>query len=183
MKKIWINKTNSFKDAKRFDVKFWADAGTSAKFSAMWTLVKEFYRIRNKHGYKPRLQRSVQKLKQISKDLDIWIDANVENAEKLYKALNRFGAPLKNVAIKYFTRKKNIYQIGVAPVRIDIMMGLPGLKFDRAWKNRKKSKYGGVFVNIIGIKELIYSKRKAKRPQDILDIKDLNSKRKTSLKI
>jgi len=109
-------------------------------------------------------------------DLDIWIDANVENAEKLYKALNRFGAPLKDISIKYFTRKKNIYQIGIAPVRIDIMMGLPGLEFDAAWKNRKKSKYGGVFVNIIGIKELIYSKRKAKRPQDILDIKDLNCK-------
>ncbi|NQT22721.1 MAG: hypothetical protein HQ579_04690 [Candidatus Omnitrophica bacterium] len=65
MKKIRVNTTRSFKDAKRFDAAFWADAGTSAKFSAMWTLVKEFYRIRNKHGYEPRLQRSVQNLKQI----------------------------------------------------------------------------------------------------------------------
>ena len=114
-----------------------------------------------------------------TKDLDIWVEANIQNAERLYKALTKFGAPLKNIRLKDFTNERMIYQIGVAPVRIDIMMGLPGLKFEQAWKNRRKSKYADIAINILGIKELIYSKRKTKRVQDILDIKRLIRRTKT----
>lgn len=108
-------------------------------------------------------------------DLDIWVNNDIINAQRLYQALASFGAPLKNISVKDFTNKKTIYQIGIAPVRVDIIMGLPGLKFENAWKNRKKSGYGGVPINILGIKELIYSKKKTKRGQDILDIKKLTN--------
>jgi len=112
-----------------------------------------------------------------TKDIDIWVNNEGINAERLYKTLTDFGAPLKNISVKDFTNEKTIYQIGVDPVRIDIIMGLPGLKFEKVWKNRKKSKYGGVSIDIMGIKELIYSKKKAGREQDVSDIKKLTNKK------
>lgn len=64
MKKIWENKTTSFKKAEDFNIKFWRNASAAAKFSALWQMVGEFYKIRNKRGYKLRLQRSIQNIKQ-----------------------------------------------------------------------------------------------------------------------
>lgn len=58
------NKANSFKEAEDFNIRFWKTLKAAVKFSAMWKMVEEFYKIKNKHGYKLRLQRSVQKIKQ-----------------------------------------------------------------------------------------------------------------------
>ncbi len=77
-----------------------------------------------------------------TKDLDIWIKPELKNADKLYNALKKFGAPLKDICPKDFIDENMVYQIGVAPIRVDIMMGLPGLKFDLAWKKRIRTKYG-----------------------------------------
>jgi hypothetical protein len=109
-----------------------------------------------------------------TKDLDIWIEPSESNAVKLYKALKEFGAPLRGVKVEDFTKEDLIYQIGVAPVRIDIMMGLPALRFEECWKNRKRVKFGKIYVNLIGIKELIKTKKKLGREQDLLDVKRLN---------
>ena len=111
-----------------------------------------------------------------TKDLDLWVNNDVKNTQRLYKALIDFGAPLKDVSVENFTDEKMIYQIGVAPIRIDILMGAAGIKFENAWKNRKRTHYGGVPINILGIKELIYSKKKIKREQDVLDVKKLSNK-------
>lgn len=113
-----------------------------------------------------------------TKDLDIWVKADMNNTEKLYNALKAFGAPLKNICIEDFTKTTNIFQIGVAPIRVDIILGLPGMNFDCAWKNRKRTKYANEPINILGIRELIVSKNKAKRDQDILDLKKLKLRRK-----
>ncbi len=64
MKKMRENKAASFRNADAFDRGFWKDAGTEARFSALWKMVEDFYRIRNRHGYKLRLQRSVERIKQ-----------------------------------------------------------------------------------------------------------------------
>lgn len=64
MKKIWAHKASSFKEAEEFDIKFWARAGVRAKFSAAWTMLKDYYMMGNKHGYKSRLQRSIEVIKQ-----------------------------------------------------------------------------------------------------------------------
>lgn len=109
-----------------------------------------------------------------TKDLDIWVEPSEPNAVKLYKALKEFGAPLKGIEAKDFTREDLIYQIGVAPVRVDIMMGLPALHFEECWKNRKRVKFGKIYVNLIGIRELIKTKKELGREQDLLDVKKLN---------
>jgi len=111
-----------------------------------------------------------------TKDIDIWVDPTLKNAEKLYKALGEFGAPLKDISTKDFANKKTIYQIGVAPVRIDIITSISGSIFTEAWKNRRKTKYADVSINIIGVKDLIRSKKKTGRPLDLNDIAQLKRK-------
>lgn len=112
-----------------------------------------------------------------TKDIDIWVSNDATNAKSLYKALIEFGAPLKGMSVKDFINKKTIYQIGIAPVRIDILMDASGIKFENAWENRKRTRYGGVPINMLGIKELIYSKKKVGREHDIADIKKLTNKK------
>ncbi|MCM8801365.1 MAG: hypothetical protein NC912_05100 [Candidatus Omnitrophica bacterium] len=59
-----------------------------------------------------------------TKDIDIWVEPDIKNAKKVYQVLKRFGAPLKGINVEDFTKRNLVYQIGVAPVRVDIMMVL-----------------------------------------------------------
>jgi hypothetical protein len=47
-----------------------------------------------------------------TKDLDIWIDPTIENAQALFRALSEFGAPLKGISPKDFTEPEIFYQMG-----------------------------------------------------------------------
>ena len=113
-----------------------------------------------------------------TKDIDIWVKPDVDNAKKVYKALCEFGAPLKNISYEDFIKKDMVYQMGVEPVRIDIIMGLGDIDFDSAWRMRARVNYEGVVVNIIGLDDLKKSKNVAKRPQDLLDLVKLNKNKK-----
>ncbi|MBI4655962.1 MAG: nucleotidyltransferase [Elusimicrobia bacterium] len=108
-----------------------------------------------------------------TKDLDIWIQNDPENAGKVYDALKKFGAPLTNVAVKDFLDKKTVYQIGVAPVRVDILNDLSGINFKKAWLNRTKTNYDGIPIGIISIDDLIRAKKRVKRPVDNADLERL----------
>jgi len=85
---------------------------------------------------------------------------------------------LEEVSLADFTDKELIYQIGVEPNRIDIMMDVPGVRFETAWKNRRKSHYGNEPVSIISLKDLMRAKRKAARGQDLLDLRRLEAAKK-----
>ncbi len=117
-----------------------------------------------------------------TKDMDIWVLPEVDNAERVFYALKKFGAPLRGVSKEDFMDKKLIFQIGVAPIRIDILMDIGGLDFQKAWKHKKKVKYGNVYINIIGLDELILAKQKAGRDIDLFDIKALQQNKKLKRK-
>ena len=108
-----------------------------------------------------------------TKDLDVWIPAALNDPQRVYQTLKAFGAPLKGVAVKDFEDPTVILQIGVAPVRIDILVGLPGISAESAWKHRKRSRYGKTPMYILGLEELIQAKKTAGRPQDQLDVSKL----------
>lgn len=108
-----------------------------------------------------------------TKDLDVWIFPDLNDNQKIYDALKKFGAPLQGVTPEDFKNKKMIYQIGVAPVRIDIKMDVEGLNFKKAWQNRKRILFGKTPIYILGLKDLIQAKKKMGRPQDLLDIQKL----------
>ena len=104
-----------------------------------------------------------------TKDLDILVRPTPNNASRVWKALADFGAPLLDITPEQFTDPEMVYQIGVAPNRIDVMMSIAGVDFDEAWANRAESTYDGVPIHVIGKADLIRSKQAAARPQDLLD--------------
>ena len=73
------------------------------------------------------------------------------------------------------------YQIGVEPTRIDILMSIPGLDFEKAWENRVEANLGGTKAVILSKDDLITSKRASGRPQDFVDIQTLTTPVKKSI--
>lgn len=63
-------------------------------------------------------------------DIDIWVDPSPDNAEKVYAALVKFGAPMDQLSVEDFSEEDTIFQIGVAPRRIDILTRISGVDFD-----------------------------------------------------
>ena len=104
-----------------------------------------------------------------TKDLDIWISTDTANAAAVYKALREFGAPLEGLTESDFAQEGYFYQMGVPPVRVDVLMGIPGLGFAEAWERRVEVKFEGLPVMFISRQDLIISKRAAGRPQDLID--------------
>jgi hypothetical protein len=108
-----------------------------------------------------------------TKDLDIWVEPSHENARLVWEALMAFGAPLEGVTLEDFCNPELVYQIGVAPNRIDIMMSIPGVEFSSAYERKVESTYGEEPIGIISIDDLIEAKRTVDRAQDRLDVKSL----------
>ncbi len=108
-----------------------------------------------------------------TKDLDLLISTDNENAEAVFNALKEFGAPLENLTADDFTNKDYFYQMGRAPLRIDVLMSAAGVEFEQAWKNRAEVNIEDCKVYFISLTDLIASKEASGRPQDIIDAKKL----------
>src|SRR4051795_10713762 len=65
-----------------------------------------------------------------TKDLDIWIDRDERNARAVLAALAEFGAPTADVSAEDLTEPDVFFQIGIEPVRVDIMTSVSGLVFE-----------------------------------------------------
>jgi hypothetical protein len=108
-----------------------------------------------------------------TKDLDIWVDPRSDNPARVFGALAKFGAPLAGVSVDDFADEDAVFQIGVEPLRIDILVGVSGLAFEEAWPRRLKAEYGGLPVNVIARDDYIANKRASGRPQDLRDVETL----------
>src|SRR3954452_6599492 len=103
-----------------------------------------------------------------TKDLDLWIAPVRENAEGTYRALARFGAPLGDLSVDDLLNPELVYQLGIEPVRVDVMSFIPGLDFESAWKRRDQMKYGGLDVPVLSIEDTSISKKVSGRPKDLI---------------
>jgi hypothetical protein len=104
-----------------------------------------------------------------TKDLDVWISTDASNAEAVYKALLEFGAPLKGMTVQDISEEGYFFQMGVPPVRVDVLMGIPGVEFEESWKRRVEVDFDGLNVCFISKQDLILAKRASGRPQDLID--------------
>ena len=104
-----------------------------------------------------------------TKDLDLWISTDPVNAAAVFKTLREFGAPLAGLTEADFAEEGYFFQMGVPPVRVDILMGIPGLDFDDAWEQRSEMDFDGLPVLFISKADLITAKRASGRPQDLID--------------
>lgn len=119
-----------------------------------------------------------------TKDLDVWIRNSPENATKVYEALAEFGAPLQKDGLvpADFASDGTTYQIGVAPVRIDILTHISGVQFADAWTNRVTSTFFGIPVHFISLKDLITNKKAMGRSSDLEQLESIQreTRKKTS---
>jgi hypothetical protein len=106
-------------------------------------------------------------------DLDVWVDATPENATRVMAALKAFGAPLEQIDEADFSRPGVVYQLGVAPGRIDILTELTGLTFEEAWPGRLRHPFGDVQADFIGREAFLRNKRATGRAKDLGDIEGL----------
>jgi hypothetical protein len=106
-----------------------------------------------------------------TKDLDVWIRPSSENAGRAYAALAKFGAPLHELTIEDLAIPGTVFQLGVAPVRIDILTAIDGVDFASAWQTRLSVPFADQVVHVLSRNDLIRNKRAAGREQDLLDVK------------
>lgn len=110
-----------------------------------------------------------------TEDFDIWIRPSMDNASRVLAAINAFGAPLQDLNVKDLATPGTFYQIGVRPLRIDIINDIPGVTFEEAWPTRLIVDIGGAKYPFIGKRELIKNKRATARPLDLIDADKLEN--------
>lgn len=108
-----------------------------------------------------------------TKDLDLWVSVDADNAERVYRALQQFGAPLVGITPQDFQVPGVVYQMGRPPARVDIIMGLKGVEFEEAWNARVAADFGGVTAPVLALSHLLINKQLAGRPQDLMDVESL----------
>ncbi len=114
-----------------------------------------------------------------TKDLDVWVERSFDNAQALFKALAQFGAPLKGIQPVNFTEPEVFYQVGVEPVRIDVMTSVSGLEFEAAWGRRLIVDFDGEPGTVLSKEDLLASKKAAGRSRDRRHIRTLQKPRKS----
>ena len=108
-------------------------------------------------------------------DIDIWVMPSPQNADAVLLALRRFGAPLHNLTKEDLQKDGTIFQIGVAPRRIDIITTASGLQFDETYQRSISVNIEGIEVHIPSIDDLIHNKKSSGRTKDLADAEALES--------
>jgi len=106
-------------------------------------------------------------------DINLWVRPSTDNARRVWRALERFRAPLSKMQISDFAEAEVLYQIGVPPSRIDIMTSVMGLTFDAAWPNRVEAMFGDVPAPVLGLADMRTAKRASGRLEDLADLEEL----------
>jgi hypothetical protein len=102
-------------------------------------------------------------------DIDILVKPDQENALLVLQALDDFGAPVGNLSAEDLQKEDLIFQIGIAPCRIDILTSIDGLKFDDAYARSELIEIEGIPVHVLSIPDLITNKRATGRTKDLAD--------------
>lgn len=111
-----------------------------------------------------------------TQDLDVWIDPDPTNAERVWRALTAFGAPLTTMQLTHddLQRPGTVIQIGLPPDRIDLLTSISGIPdFETAWSGRVEHTVRGSVVPFLGRDALIRNKRASARRKDIADVEAL----------
>lgn len=105
-----------------------------------------------------------------TKDLDVWVEASPQNAPRVIRALQAFGAPLAGLTEAELRAPGKGLMIGVPPRRIDVITKIDGVTFEAAWPGHIEARFSDVLAPVIGRVDLLANKRASGRPQDLADV-------------
>ena len=106
-------------------------------------------------------------------DLDIFVKPDAANAQRILTALEAFGFASVDLTVSDFECPDQVVQLGVPPVRIDLITSITGVSWDEAWAGRTAGRYGDVPVDYIGREQFIVNKRAIGRTKDVADLEML----------
>jgi hypothetical protein len=106
-------------------------------------------------------------------DLDVFVKPDPENSRRIIEALNAFGFEAAGLTPEDFRAPEKVVQLGVPPVRVDILTSLTGVSWEEAFSGRTEATYGDVPVYFIGRAHLVANKRALGRKRDFADIEAL----------
>ncbi|MBI1741765.1 hypothetical protein HYR54_01710 [Candidatus Acetothermia bacterium] len=109
-------------------------------------------------------------------DLDVWVRPDTKNARRVLKALRAFGAPLHDLTEADLIIPGLIFQIGMPPLRIDVLTAIDGVEFAEAWSARTLTQFADQAVAVLSMEHLIKNKRAAGRTQDLADVEELEAR-------
>ena len=107
-----------------------------------------------------------------TQDMDILIASDPENAKAVFAALRDFGAPLENLTPEDFLQRGKFFRMGRAPLAVDILVDIDGIRFEQAWANRVEATIDQdtqLKAFFISMDDLITNKIASGRPQDVAD--------------
>lgn len=106
-------------------------------------------------------------------DMDVFVRVSAKNAMRIIAALNEFGFGAAGLTTEDFLKENMVVQLGVPPVRVDIVTSLTGISWEEAYSNKVQGKYGNVPVFYIGRQEFISNKKATGRHKDLADLEAL----------
>ena len=109
-------------------------------------------------------------------DIDLFVKPESANAKRILSVLNEFGFGSLNFSESDFTSPDNVVQLGVPPVRVDIMTSLTGVSWEKAEAGKIRGSYGTTAFSFISKKDLIANKKALGRNKDMADIEALGDK-------
>ncbi len=109
-------------------------------------------------------------------DIDIWLSPSAANIARLVAVLEQFGFSGLGIAADDIAKPGSVVQLGVAPVRIDLLSSIDGVMFDECYPRRVMLEFGGVNVAVIGITDFRRNKLATGRLKDLADIEALDHK-------
>ena len=108
-------------------------------------------------------------------DLDLWVNPTPANAQRVLQSLQAFGIAL-DLSVADFVKPDNVVQLGVPPVRVDLVTAIDGVVWAEAWAGKLAGEYGAVPTHYLGRREFITNKRASGRLKDLADLEALNEK-------
>lgn len=106
-------------------------------------------------------------------DIDLLVQPTPENSQRVVEALGAFGFGSVGLSASDFQQPDVVVQLGVPPLRVDLLTGISGVSWEEVWTGRVAAEFGGVPVPFIGLPELRRNKLAAGRPKDLADLEAL----------
>lgn len=106
-------------------------------------------------------------------DLDIWVDASMDNAKRVVAALNDFGLTGPDVTTTMITDQNQIIRMGFEPMRLELFTRIPGLDFNECYQRRTEAKIGSINIPFLSLQDLKINKLATGRPKDLQDLEEL----------
>ena len=108
-----------------------------------------------------------------TKDIDIWLWIDQENASRVVQTLKDFGFESLGLQEEDFLEADTVIRLGYPPNQIDLIMGALGVDFEICYQSRIETEIDDLSIPFIDLESLKKNKRATGRLQDLADIENL----------